>query len=96
MAFLTAGGDDDEFEAIVLVDETGFEIGGAEGLAVKFGDEGFSGEAEGLEEVGEAGGGGEGVVVSVEGHGNSACGFWSAELGSFDGPSGGSVLPGGF
>ena len=54
---LASGGDLDDFDYITLGDGGGVDFAGEEGDLVVLDDDGFAGEAEAFEQVGDGGGG---------------------------------------
>jgi hypothetical protein len=70
MAGLASGGDLDDFDDVAFGEGGGGDFSGEEGDLVVFDDDGFAGEAEALEEVGDGGGGVEGAGLAVDGEGH--------------------------
>ncbi len=68
--FITSGGDLDDFDDVAFSDGGGVDFGGEEGDLVEFDDDGFAGEAEAFEQVGDGGGGFEGAGLAVDGKGH--------------------------
>ena len=60
-----AGGEGDDLDAGAVVDGCRGEVAGKDGFEVEFDDDGFAGEAEGGEEIGEGGGAGKRVPTST-------------------------------
>lgn len=84
MAGLASCGDLDDFDDVAFGEGGGGDFSGEEGDLVVFDDDGFAGEAEALEEVGDGGGGVEGAGLAVDGEGH--CGWAGRKwLGGEDG-----------
>lgn len=67
---LTAGGDLDDFDDVAVRDRGGVDFAGEEGFLVALDHDGFAGEAEGVEQVSDGGGGLEGAGLAVDGEGH--------------------------
>lgn len=81
---LAAGGYLDDFDDVAFGDGGGVDFAGEEGDLVVLDDDGFAGEAEAFEQVGDGGGGVEGAGLAVDGEGH--CGWGGrGELSGEDG-----------
>ena len=81
---LTSCGDLDDFDDVAFGEGGGGDFPGEEGDLVVLDDDGFAGEAEAFEQVGDGGGGVEGAGLAVDGEGH--CGWAGRErLGGEDG-----------
>ena len=68
--FLTSGGDLDDFDDVAFGEGGGGDFPGEEGDLVVLDDDGFAGEAEAFEQVGDGGDGVEGAGLAVDGEGH--------------------------